>query len=297
MFCAPNDEAMHQQRWPSYAGTDDSSLDMSLDTSSMTTPAEGSVLCTPPLGGYDDMPAFEGAPFVEGLDGISPLSLSPAKEEHVVSPRSSYPFDRGMAHRTSFAQVSLPSTHHQQQIPKRSCTCLKELSNQLSQATALGRQLIGLDTALSRTDEALRLAEDITSCALCRLDGGKVLLPTMALLSKTFGLARASYHDHDGHPQKDITPMQQGHVPSPAVYFGEWELSDNEDLRIVRRMLMSRTVARASTIVGALQLRTEEAVVSMECQFLDSGALQRGIQKLIGALSELAACEKGSRRL
>lgn len=187
-----------------------------------------------------------------------------------------------------------PTAHRQEQIPQTSCACLKKLSDQLSHATALGRQLIGLDTALSRTDEALRLAEDITACGPCRLDGGKVLLPTRALLSKTFDLARVSYHSHDGSPYDSAGRPQQGHVLSPAVYFGEWELSDDEDMRMVRRVLMSQTVGRASAVVGTLQLRTEEFVVAMECRFLDPGALQSGIERLVGALSELAMCARSS---
>lgn len=81
----------------------------------------------------------------------------------------------------------------------------------------------------------------------------------------------------------------------PAVYFGEWELSadDEEGMRMVRQVLMDRTVGRASAVVGALRRRAEEAVVAMECQFLDSGALQRGTQRLVAALSELAMCVRG----
>lgn len=195
--------------------------------------------------------------------------------------------------RRDFHPIPVSMSYHHQQPRPASCACLKELSNQLSHTTALSRQLIGLDTALSRTDEALRLAEDISACASCRLDGDKVLLPTMALLSKAFGLAKVSYYSHS---HDSSTRPQQEQVVPPTVYFGEWELSDDEDMRMVRRVLMSRTVSRASSVVGALQLRTEEFVVAMECRFMDSGPLQRGIQRLVGALSELAMCVKGSGR-
>lgn len=238
------------------------------------------------------MSRFESAPFVEDLDCISPLSLSAPEDDQAMSPKS---FTNAAAvERRSFSHIPATADYRQQKIPRASCTCLKQLSDQLSHATALSRQLIGLDTALSRTDEALRLAEDMTGCAVCRLDGGKVLLPTMALLTKTFGLARTSYHGHDDSAYDRVGRPQQGHVVSPAVYFGEWELSDDEDMRMVRRVLMSRTVGRASAVVGGLQLRTEELVVAMDCQFLDSGAVQRGIQRLAGALSELAMCVESS---
>lgn len=292
MFCSPDQEFMHHQRWPSLAGTDDSSLDASTDTSTITTPAEGSVSCTPPLGGYGHESIFDSHPLVEDLSGISPLSLSAPAEDHAgMSAR--HPSAAAGVDKRNFHSIPVSMGYHQQQSLPASCACLKELSSQLSHTTALSRQLIGLDTALSRTDEALRLAEDISACASCRLDGGKVLLPTMALLSKAFGLARVSYYSHS---HDSSTRPQQEQVLSPAVYFGEWELSDDEDMRMVRKVLMSRTVSRASSVVGALQLRTEEFAVAMECRFMDSGPLQRGIQRLVGALSELAMCVKGSGR-
>lgn len=282
--CAP------QQGWPPLADTEVPGLDMSTNVSTTASPVEGLGLRTPSLGGHGDRETIDAVSFAEGLGCMSPLSLSAPDRDPDLSPLCSSVSVIPSVEGTDFPLIptSIPASTLQQRRPPSACTCLNELAGRLRHMTALSRQLIGLDTALSRTEEALVFAEDIAACQFCRLDGGKVLLPTIALLSKTFNLAKVSYYSHDATARP-----QQRSVFSPAVYFGEWELSDEEDMRMVTRVLVHRTASRASAVVGALRLRTEQFVVAMECQFMDSAPLRRGIQRLVGALGEFAACIRG----